>query len=92
MTPKTIRTKLMYTIYGVTDCPHCLRAQALCMDKGVEYVWVNMDWSKDFREWQKGTFNWTTYPIITKLDFQSGDEDLVGGFDELEQRLLSAEE
>ena len=82
----------MYTIYGVTDCPHCLRAQALCMDKGVEYVWVMMDWSKDFREWQKGTFNWTTYPIITKLDFQSGDEDLVGGFDELEQRLLSAEE
>ena len=94
MTPKTIRTKLMYMIYGVTDCPHCLRAQALCMDKGVEYVWVNMDWSKQYREYIKGSWKWKTYPIITKMYFdEDGPEEfIVGGFDELEQRLLSAEE
>tara|TARA_R100001377_G_C3190815_1_gene110515 strand:- start:1004 stop:1279 length:276 start_codon:yes stop_codon:yes gene_type:complete len=91
----------MYMIYGVSDCPWCLRAQALCMDKGVDYTWVMMDWSKDYREWTKGTFKWSTYPIITKLDFESGegmslttwvDEKLVGGFDELKVVLLSAEE
>ncbi len=82
----------MFVIYGVTDCPHCLRAQALCMEKDVDYTWVMMDWSKEYRELIKGTFNWTTYPIITKLDYQSGDENLVGGFDELQARLLSAEE
>ena len=82
----------MFVIYGVTDCPHCLRAQALCMEKDVDYTWVMMDWSKAYRELSKGTFNWTTYPIITKLDYQSGDENLVGGFDELQARLLSAEE
>ena len=82
----------MYMIYGVSDCPHCLRAQALCMEKDVDYVWVMMDWSKEYRELIKGTFNWTTYPIITKLDYQSGDEELVGGFDELQARLLSTEE
>jgi len=83
---------VMFVIYGVTDCPHCLRAQALCMEKDVDYTWVMMDWSKEYRELIKGTFNWTTYPIITKLDYQSGDENLVGGFDELQARLLSAEE
>ena len=30
----------MYMIYGVSDCPHCLRAQALCMEKDVDYIWV----------------------------------------------------
>ena len=40
----------MYMIYGVTDCPHCLRAQALCMEKDVDYAWVMMDWSKEYRE------------------------------------------
>ena len=82
----------MFVIYGVTDCPHCLRAQALCMEKDVDYTWVMMDWSKEYRELVKGTFNWTTYPIITKLDYKSGDEELVGGFDELQARLLSTEE
>jgi glutaredoxin len=49
----------MFVIYGVSDCPYCLHAQALCMEK---------------------------------LDYQSGDEELVGGFDELQARLLSTEE
>ncbi len=42
--------------------------------KDADYTWVMMDWSKEYRELIKGTFNWTTYPIITKLDYQSGDE------------------
>ena len=82
----------MYEIYGVTDCPHCLHAQALCMDKGVDYSWVMMDWSKDYRERVKKLFNWHTYPIIVKLDLESLEETLVGGFDELQAELLSAEE
>ena len=36
----------MYMIYGVSD-PHCLRAQALCMEKDFDYAWVMMDWSKN---------------------------------------------
>ena len=82
----------MFIIYGVSDCPYCLRAQALCMEKDVDYAWVMMDWSKDYREWIKGTYNWPTYPIISKLDFESGDEELIGGFDELQLELLSTEE
>ena len=84
----------MYMIYGVTDCPHCLRAQALCMEKGVEYVWVMLDWSKECREYIKDRWEWKTYPIVTKLTWigpphdPEYTEDLVGGFDEL-QELLS---
>ena len=64
------------------------------MDKGVEYVWVNMDWSKQYREYIKVGWKWKTYPIITRVEFDElGPEQfIVGGFDELEQRLLSDEE
>tara|TARA_R110001606_G_scaffold242045_4_gene389990 strand:+ start:226 stop:522 length:297 start_codon:yes stop_codon:yes gene_type:complete len=98
----------MYMIYGVTDCPHCLRAQALCMEKDVDYAWVMMDWSKTYRERIKSIYNWKTYPIVTKIienpivkklietgrwnDDPDYIEDLVGGFDELQLELLSNEE
>ena len=84
----------MYMIYGVTDCPHCLRAQALCMEKDVDYVWVMMDWSKDYREHVKRDWKWKTYPVITKVSFTdlTSSEVLVGGFDELQAELLKADE
>ena len=84
----------MYTIYGITDCPWCLRAQAWCMENEVEYVWVNMDWSKQYREYIKGSWKWKTYPIITKMYFDEvgPEEFLVGGFEDLRAKLLSTEE
>ena len=80
----------MYIIYGVSDCPYCLHAQALCMEKDIEYVWVNMDWSKTYREKKKEFFKWKTYPIVVKLTDYT--EVLVGGFDELQLELLSNEQ
>ena len=84
----------MYMIYGVTDCPHCLRAQALCMEKDVDYAWVMMDWSKEYREYIKGGWKWKTYPVITRMSFdEDGSEEfIVGGFDELQLELLSLDQ
>ena len=84
----------MYMIYGVSDCPHCLRAQALCMESDVDYAWVMMDWSKEYREYIKGSWKWKTYPIITKMSFteRTSSEVLVGGFDELQLELLSLDQ
>jgi glutaredoxin len=75
-------------IYGVSDCPWCLKAQALCMEKNVQYVWINMDWSEHYREMTKIKWNWKTYPIITNafMDKLSPEEILVGGFEDLKKR------
>ena len=51
--------------------------------KDVDYAWVMMDWSSTYRDHIKEKFSWTTYPIITKLDYESGNEDLLGGHSEL---------
>ena len=37
----------------------------------------------------KKLFDWHTYPIVVKLDLESLEETLVGGFEELRQELLS---
>jgi glutaredoxin len=81
----------MFIIYGVSDCPYCMKAQALCMENNIDYAWVMMDWSSNYRDYIKAKFDWKTYPIITKLDYDSGREELVGGYFEL-SGSLSADE
>ena len=77
---------MIYLIYGITDCPACLRAQALLMDLEIEYVFIEMDFSKLYMKSIKEEFDWPSLPVIVKL---SGDgEEIVGGFSELKEQLL----
>ena len=74
---------MIFKVYGITDCPSCLRACADLMDcyPDREYVFVETDFSKKYREILKKKFNWSTFPIIVKL---SGDEEtLIGCYDDL---------
>jgi len=68
-------------VYGITDCPACLRACALLMEKDREYVFVEADFSKTYRNIIKQKFDWTTFPIVVMLC--DDKEELVGGYDEL---------
>ncbi len=68
-------------MYGITDCPACLRACALLMEKDREYVFVEADFSKTYRNIIKQKFDWTTFPIVVMLC--DDKEELVGGYDEL---------
>jgi glutaredoxin len=78
--------KEVYLIYGISDCPACLRAQAFLMDRDLEYVFIQSDFSSAYRKLIKEEFEWQTFPIIVKL---SGHQEvLVGGYDEL-KRLLN---
>ena len=77
----------VYLIYGISDCPACLRAQALLMDLDSEYSFVQMDFSKSYQQSIKQELNLTTFPIIVKID-ETGEKTL-GGYDEL---LYSLEE
>ena len=71
----------VYLIYGVTDCPSCLLAQATLMDLGEEYVFIQTDFSKSYMKAIKEDYRWTTFPIIVSVSDE--EEALIGGFDEL---------
>jgi glutaredoxin len=75
----------LYVVYGISDCPACLRAQALLMAKNKEYVYVNGDFSKTYRDSVKEEFRWATFPIIIKVTPES--EELIGGYDDLRSAL-----
>ena len=71
----------MYIIYGITDCPACLRAQADLMDLDLEYVFIQTDFSKSYGRSVRDEFKWSTFPIILMIN--KNGETLIGGYEEL---------
>ena len=57
LNPNTPYCKMeIYIIYGITDCPACLMAQAVLMEARIEYAFVEMDFSRTYRESVKEEF------------------------------------
>jgi glutaredoxin len=75
----------IYIIYGITDCPACLRACADLMENDIEYVFVETDFSPAFRTRIKNKWEWKTFPIIIKSDLEG--DNLIGGYTELSNLL-----
>ena len=71
----------VYIVYGITDCPACLRACADLMERDLEYAFVETDFSKSYRDALKKEFEWPTFPMVVKVS--EGAEDFIGGYDEL---------
>lgn len=80
----------IYLVYGITDCPSCLHAQATLMGLDKEFVFIQADFSKSYMTAIKQDFGWDTFPIIVSVD--GDDETLIGGFDELLSTLKQEKE
>ncbi len=76
----------IYMVYGITDCPACLRACAALMERDKEYIFIEADFSKTYRTAIKEEFNWSTFPIVVRIR-PNIEEELVGGYDELKYML-----
>ena len=76
---------MYYEIHGISDCPACLRAQALLMQKDLEYVFINADFSKKYRTLVRDKFIWTTFPIVVLVTEQKSV--VIGGYDQLIEHL-----
>ena len=71
----------IYLVYGITDCPACLRACADLMERDKEYVFIETDFSKTYRTSLKKEFDWSTFPMIVKAT--EDREEFVGGYEDL---------
>ena len=72
---------MIYFVYGITDCPACLRACATLMEADLEYVFVEADFAKTYRKQLQIKYKWPTFPIIVRED--AGESLVIGGYDEL---------
>ena len=74
-----------YIVYGITDCPACLRACADLMESDLEYVFVETDYSKSYREHLKDKYGWPTFPFIVR---QFNNVMMkIGGYDQLKEYM-----
>ena len=76
---------MYYEIHGISDCPACLRAQALLMQKDIEYVFINSDFCKQYRTAIREELFWTTFPIVVLVGEQK--REVIGGYDQLKEYL-----
>ena len=72
-----MQPNVVYVIYGITDL----------MDLSLEYVFIEMDFSKSYRDSIKEKLKWTTFPIVVKLSGLTRAETLIGGYSELIKEL-----
>lgn len=72
-------------VYGISDCPACLRACADLMEHDLEYVFVNCDFAKNFRNSIRDELKWPTFPIIILKD--NNENVVIGGHEQLKGYL-----
>lgn len=82
---------MTYFVYGITDCPACLRACAALMEADLEYVFVETDFAKSYRTQLKKQHRRSTFPIIIRRsgDGVAAETLIIGGYDELTRHLNS---
>ena len=81
---------MIYFVYGITDCPACLRACAALMEADIEYVFIETDFAKSYRAHLQKEYKHSTFPIIVRREAPGGPETLIiGGYDELTHHLNS---
>ena len=76
---------MVFYVYGISDCPACLRACADLMESDREYVFINCDFSKSYRNSIREQLNWATFPVI--ICDTNEEKSLIGGSEELKRHL-----
>lgn len=76
-----------YKIVGYGSCPWCQRANSLLLQEKLPFVacWIENSWALVHH--YKTIYNMETVPIVLKVDFETGDEHVIGGFTDLKEYI-----
>jgi len=76
-----------YRIICWSECPFCLRAKTLLLDKGVQFEYCSIDHSRKLLDYYKKVYKHDTVPMVIKINTEDGDEQFIGGYTELKKLL-----
>ena len=79
-----------YRIICWSECPFCLRAKTLLLDKGVQFEYCSIDHSRKLLDYYKKVYKHDTVPMVIKINTEDGDEQFIGGYTELKKLLEGA--
>lgn len=74
-----------YKIICWSECPFCLRAKTLLLDKGVQFEYCSIDHSRKLLGYYKLVYKQDTVPMIIKLNTEDENEQFIGGYTELKK-------
>ena len=72
-----------FTIYAWGECPFCVKAKALLIEKGHAVQYVVLDHASDLLSHYKSIYNMKTVPIIVFKDEGLQIEETIGGYTDL---------
>ena len=78
-----------YTIYAWAECPFCVKAKALLIEKRQMVQYVVLDHASDLLKKYKSIYNMKTVPIIVYKDEDLQIEKTIGGYTDLVKHFSS---
>ena len=81
-----------YTIYAWGECPFCIKAKALLIERGCEVEYVILDHASELLAHYKSIYNMKTVPIIVYKDEGLKIEETIGGYTDLVEHFSKGSE
>ena len=79
-----------YQIYAWTECPFCIHAKELLINKGEQFMFCCLDQSDSLLNFIKTKYKWETVPMIVERHTEHNEEKFIGGFTDLQKYLRTA--
>jgi glutaredoxin len=76
-----------FQVYAWTECPFCVHAKDLLIEKGEQFMFCCLDQSDALLRYIKSKYNWETVPMIVERHTESNNEKFIGGFTDLAKYL-----
>ena len=76
-----------FEVYAWTECPFCVHAKELLIEKGEQFMFCCLDQSDVLLTFLKKKYDWETVPMIIEKNTDSNEERFIGGFTDLVKYL-----
>ena len=70
-----------------SECPFCIRAKNLLIEKNKQFEYCSVDHSNELLNHYKTIYNHNTVPIVI-IKEEGVDDKLIGGYTDLKQLLI----
>lgn len=72
-----------FMIIAWGECPFCVKAKALVLERGFECEYIVLDHAPSLLENYKKSYNMKTVPIVICHDTETQHERIIGGYTDL---------
>jgi len=76
-----------FKIYAWTECPFCIHAKELLIEKREQFMFCCLDSSDALLSFFKKKYDWNTVPMIIEKHTEKNEEKFIGGFTDLANYL-----